>query len=221
MSGARKIRVLLADDHTLVRAGVRRILEARPGVTVVGEAPDGNAALAALARTPVDVLVLDLGMPGLDGFAVLRRARALAPGLKVLVLSMHADAEYVARAVREGADGYLLKDSAVSDLVAAIEAVREGRAYHSPQIQRQLTDLVRGGPPAPGPLEPLTEREREVLARVAEGHSTKEIASRLEISTRTVETHRANLMRKLGVRSVAQLVRLAIREGIVDAGPGP
>ena len=157
MSEAKKVRVLLADDHNLVRAGVRRILEAQPGVAVVGEVADGAAALDALARTPVDVLVLDLTMPGLDGFAVLRRARALVPALKVLVLSMHADAEFVSRAVREGADGYLLKDSAVSDLVAAIQAVREGRAYHSPQVQRQLTDLLRGGTPDAGWIASLTE----------------------------------------------------------------
>lgn len=218
MSDERGIRVLLADDHNLVRAGVRRILEAQPGVEVVGEVADGAAALEALARTRVDVLVLDLTMPGLDGFAVLRRARTLAPALKVLVLSMHAEAEFVARAVREGADGYLLKDSAVHDLVAAIQAVREGRAYHSPQIQRQLTDLLRGGAAQAGALDPLTDREREVLKRIAEGQSTKEIASLLDISARTVETHRANLMRKLDVRSVAQLVRLAIKEGLVE-GP--
>jgi len=217
MSAESTTRVLLADDHTLVRAGVRKILEAQPGVTVVGEVADGAAALETLARLPVDVLVLDLTMPGLDGFAVLRRARTLAPALKVLVLSMHADPEFVSRAVREGADGYLLKDSAVNDLVAAIQAVREGRAYHSPQIQRQLTELLRGGAPAPRALDALTDRERDVLKRIAEGLSTKEIASLFDISTRTVETHRANLMRKLEVRSLAQLVRLAIREGLVEA----
>jgi len=213
----RKVRVLLADDHTLVRAGVRKILEAQRGVEVVGEVADGAAALEALARSKVDVLVLDLTMPGLDGFAVLRRARTLTPALKVLVLSMHADAEFVSRAVREGADGYLLKDSAVNDLVAAIQAVREGRAYHSPQIQRQLTDLLRGGAPPAGALDMLTDRERDVLKRIAEGLSTKEIAAQFDISARTVETHRANLMRKLDVRSLAQLVRLAIREGLVEA----
>jgi DNA-binding NarL/FixJ family response regulator len=216
MTEARKIRVLLADDHTLVRAGVRKILEGETDVTVVGEVADGAAALDALARAAVDVLVLDLTMPGLDGFAVMRRARGLAPALKVLVLSMHADPEFVARAVREGADGYLLKDSAVNDLVAAIQAVREGRAYHSPQVQRQLTDMLRGGAPPARTLDALTDREREVLKRIAEGHSTKEIAALLDISTRTVETHRANLMRKLEVRSLAQLVRLAIREGLVE-----
>ena len=217
MSEKRKIRVLLADDHTLVRAGVRKILEAQDDVTVVGEVADGGAALEALERKPVDVLVLDLSMPGVDGFEVLRRARSLAPGLKVLVLSMHADAEFVSRAVLEGADGYLLKDSAVNDLVAAIQAVREGRAYLSPQVQRQLAELLRGGAPAPKPITTLTDRERDVLKGIAEGQSSKEIAARLDIGVRTVESHRANLMRKLEVRSVAQLVRLAIREGLVAA----
>jgi DNA-binding NarL/FixJ family response regulator len=217
VSEKRKIRVLLADDHTLVRAGVRRILDAQPDVTVVGEVADGGAALEALKQMPVDVLVLDLSMPGVDGFAVLRGARAMAPALKVLVLSMHTDPEFVARAVREGADGYLLKDSAVNDLVAAIQAVREGRAYHSPQVQRQLSELVRGGGPAPSPIATLTDRERDVLKAIADGLSSKEIAGRLDISVRTVESHRANLMRKLEVRSVAQLVRLAIREGLVTA----
>jgi DNA-binding NarL/FixJ family response regulator len=128
---------------------------------------------------------------------------------------MHADPEYVARAVREGADGYLLKDSAVQDLGAAIEAVMAGRAYHSPQVQRSLSELVRGRTPAEEAIGDLTDREREVLRYIAEGLSTKEVASRLDIGTRTVETHRANLMRKLGVHSVAQLVRAAIREGLV------
>ena len=211
-----RTRVLLADDHTLVRAGVRRILEAQPGFEVVGEVADGATALAALEKTRPDVLVLDLSMPGMDGFELLQKARAAAPGVKRLVLSMHKDPEYVARAVREGADGYLLKDSAVQDLVSAIEAVRAGRTFHSPEVQRSLSEIVRGAPASP--LDELTTREREVLKGIAEGLSSKDIASRFDISTRTVETHRANLMRKLAVRSVAQLVRLAIREGLV--GPG-
>ena len=211
----RPTRVLLADDHALVRAGLRRILDAQPGITVVGEVEDGEAALAALGREEVDVLVLDLGMPNMDGFGVLERAKSIAPDLKIVVLTMHADREYVARAVREGADGYLLKDSAVQDLVAALESVREGRSYFTPRIQQHLTEILRGEPPPPSPLEQLTDREREVLKRVAEGLSTKEIAARLEISTRTVETHRANLMRKLDLHSVARLVQFAIREGLV------
>ena len=216
MTPLARTRVLLADDHTLVRAGVRRILESQPGFEVVGEVADGAAALAALAKTRPDVLVLDLSMPGMDGFELLQRARAAAPEVKRLVLSMHKDPEYVARAVRDGADGYLLKDSAVQDLVSAIEAVRAGRTFHSPEVQRSLSEIVRGVPASP--LEELTAREREVLKCIAEGLSSKDIAARFDISTRTVETHRANLMRKLAVRSVAQLVRLAIREGIVGAG---
>lgn len=216
MSSAARTRVLLADDHNLVRAGVRRILESQPGFEVVGEVADGAAALAALATTRPDVLVLDLSMPGMDGFELLQRARAAAPDVKRLVLSMHQDPEYVARAVREGADGYLLKDSAVQDLVNAIEAVRAGRTFYSPEVQRSLSEVAYGG--GASPLDELTTREREVLKCIAEGLSSKDIAARFDISTRTVESHRANLMRKLTVRSVAQLVRLAIREGLV--GPG-
>jgi len=214
-AAARRTRVLLADDHALVRAGLRRILDAQPGLQVVGEVEDGAAALAALRREEVDVLVLDLTMPGKDGFAVLAEAKRLREGLKILVLTMHADPEYVARAVREGADGYLLKDSAVNDLVAGIESVREGRAYFTPRIQQELTEILRAKPAPPSPLELLTEREREVLTCIAEGLSTKEIAARFDISIRTVETHRANLMRKLDLHSVARLVQFAIREGLV------
>jgi DNA-binding NarL/FixJ family response regulator len=210
------VRILLADDHTLVRAGVRRILEAQPGITVVGEVSDGDAALEFLQANPVDVLVLDLTMPRTDGFEVLRRVKTTLPGLKVLVLTMHADAEYVARAVQDGADGYLLKDSAVQDLVAAIGAVQAGRAYYSPPVQRELTELLRAHSAPPRPMDTLTEREREVVQLVAKGFSTKEIASQLDISARTVETHRANLMRKLNLKSVALLTHFAIREGLVQ-----
>jgi DNA-binding NarL/FixJ family response regulator len=210
-------RVLLADDHNLVRAGVRKILESRPEVEVVGEVGDGQSALQALETLRADVLVLDLTMPGLDGFEVLKRAKAEHPELRILVLTMHASPEYVARAVREGADGYLLKDSAVQDLVAAIDAVMHGRAYFSPPIQSQLGEILRTERASRSPIRQLTEREREVLRLVAEGLSTKEIAARLTISTRTVETHRAHLMRKLGLRSVARLTQFAIREGILEA----
>lgn len=209
------VRILLADDHTLVRAGVRRILEAQPGFTVAGEVSDGDAALEFLRADRVDVLVLDLTMPGTDGFEVLRQVKATLPGPKVLVLTMHADAEYVARAVQDGADGYLLKDSAVQDLVAAIEAVQAGRAYYSPPVQRELSELLRAHSAPPRPMDTLTEREREVVRLVVKGLSTKEIAAELDISTRTVETHRANLMRKLNLKSVALLTQFAIREGLV------
>jgi len=183
---------------------------------VAGEVSDGDAALDFLRADPVDVLVLDLTMPGTDGFEVLRQVKTTLPGMKVLVLTMHADAEYVARAVQDGADGYLLKDSAVQDLVAAIEAVQAGRAYYSPPVQRELSELLRTHSAPPRPMDTLTEREREVVGLVVKGLSTKEIATQLDISTRTVETHRANLMRKLNLKSVALLTQFAIRERLVQ-----
>jgi len=209
------MRVLLADDHTLVRAGLRKILELNDDLAVVGEVADGAAALEFLAQHKVDVVVLDLTMPGLDGYELLRGARARWPDLKLLVLTMHADAEHAARAVREGADGYLLKDSAAGDLVAGVRAVMAGRTYYSEPVQRALSEMVRSGG-TPGPLERLTGREIEVLKQVAKGLSTKEIASHFDISARTVETHRASIMRKLELHSVALLTRFALKEGLIE-----
>jgi DNA-binding NarL/FixJ family response regulator len=213
-----RTRVLLADDHPLVRAGVRRVLEGASDIEVLGEASDGTAALEAIRELRPDVLILDLGMPELDGLSVLQRARHIQPAIKILVLTMHASPEYVARAIQAGADGYLLKESAVQELLTAIQAVVAGRAFHSPQIQVELARLVRNG--ADGAvssreLDRLSDRERDVLRAIAEGGSTKEIAARFGISTRTVETHRASLMRKLGLRSVALLTQFAIRVGLV------
>jgi DNA-binding NarL/FixJ family response regulator len=218
---ARRTRVVLADDHTLVRAGIRRILEAQPEFAVVAEAADGAAALEALAGHAADVLVLDLNMnvSGLEGIEVLRRCKRDYPDLKVVILTMHAGREYVSRALAEGADGYLLKDSAVQDLAAAIAAVTGGGTFFSPAIQQQMAEMVRDGHRQG--LQGLTDREREVLILIARGLSTKEIASNLDIGGRTVETHRANLMRKLGVKSVALLTQVAIREGIVPIPPSP
>jgi DNA-binding NarL/FixJ family response regulator len=213
------VRVLLTDDHTLVRGGIRRILEGQPGVEVVAEAADGDAALDLVRHTDADVLVLDLKMPGADGVEVLRAAKSIRPELKVIILTMHAGQEYVGRAVRAGADAYLLKDSAVQDLVAAVDAVVAGRSYFSPAIQQQLAGLLRGGPDAPSRARVLTDREREVLAWLARGLSSREVARELDISVRTVETHRANLMHKLGVKSVAVLIQVAIREGMIDPDP--
>ena len=216
---AKVVRMLLADDHTLVRSGIRRILESQPGLEVLGEAADGDAALALVRQHPnADVLVLDLKMPGADGVEVLRAAKALRPLLKVVVLTMHDGREYVARAVKHGADAYLLKDSAVQDLVAAVDAVMAGRSYFSPAIQQQLAGLLRS--PNDGPRTPsLTAREREVLAWLAKGLSSREVAGELHIGVRTVESHRASIMHKLGVKSVALLIQVAIREGILDAPP--
>jgi DNA-binding NarL/FixJ family response regulator len=209
------VRVILADDHTLVREGIRRILETEPGFQVVGEVADGRAAVELIRSTEADVLVLDLNMEGADGIEVLKVAKAERPDLKVLILTMHAGREYVARAMHEGADAYLLKDSAVQDLVAAIHAVTAGRSFYSPAIQQLMAELLReDGRPALG-IHGLSDREREVLKLLARGLSSKEIGAELAISSRTVETHRANLMRKLGVKSVALLTQVAIREGIL------
>jgi DNA-binding NarL/FixJ family response regulator len=217
---ARAVRVLLADDHTLVRAGIRRILESQPGITVLAEAADGAGALELLRQHDADVLVLDLKMPGFDGIDVLRAVKASHPAVKVVVVTMFEAREYVARAMKLGADAYLLKDSAVQDLVAAIDAVMAGGSYFSPAIQGQMAELLRGDA-APSGARSLTEREREVLGWLARGFSSKEVAAQLDISVRTVETHRANLMHKLGVKSVALLIQVALREGLLDPPPAP
>lgn len=213
------IRLVLADDHTLVRAGLRRVLETHPGMTVIGEADTGRATVALAERGAFDVLVLDLNMPDGDGFSVLQAVKALPRPPYVVVLTMHAGREYVARAVREGADAYLLKDAAVQDLVAAVEAVVRGRRFFSAPIQALMADWVAGADPlAPGGLTP---REREVLQWLGRGLSSREVADRLAIGVRTVETHRAHVMQKLGVKSVASLIQVALRDGLIDPPGGP
>jgi DNA-binding NarL/FixJ family response regulator len=212
----KKVRVLLADDHELVRAGVRKLLESSPGIEVVGEASRGDETLLKLAELEPDVLLLDLNMPGGDGFEVLRKARDSAGGARIVVLSLHVQSEYVSRAVREGADGYLSKDLAVQELPDAIASVMAGKPWYSAAVQEVLAKVVRTG--GTRPIEMLTPREREVLVGIARGLTSKEIGAEFNISARTVETHRAALMRKLDVRSIALLTQLAIREGLV-AGP--
>jgi len=208
------VRVVLADDHTLVRAGLRRVLESHPDIVVVGEAETGRAAVALAGQVAFDVLVLDLNMPDSDGFGVLQGMKALPRRPRVVVLTMHAGREYVARAVREGADAYLLKDAAVQDLVAAVRAVVQGRRYYSAPIQSLLADWVADSGTGPGAV--LTARERDVLSLLARGLSSRETAARLSIGVRTVETHRAHLMRKLGVKSMATLIQKALRDGLID-----
>jgi DNA-binding NarL/FixJ family response regulator len=212
----KKVRVLLADDHELVRAGVRKLLESSPGIEVVGEASRGDETLLKLVELEPDVLLLDLNMPGGDGFEVLRKARDSAGGARIVVLSLHVQSEYVSRAVREGADGYLSKDLAVQELPDAIASVMAGKPWYSAAVQEVLAKVVRTG--GTRPIEMLTPREREVLVGIARGLTSKEIGAEFNISSRTVETHRAALMRKLDVRSIALLTQLAIREGLVE-GP--
>ena len=213
------IRVLLADDHTLMREGVRRILSADGGVEVVAEVGDGQAAVSeTLARRP-DVAVLDITMPGGGGLDAARRIRRQAPEVRILILSMHLEPEYLLESVRAGAHGYLVKDAAAGELVAAIRAVRAGDSYYSAAVSAQMTDLPRRkleGEGITNALEPLSPREREVLRYVAEGSSNRETAAALGIGVRTVETHRDSLMKKLGIHSVAGLTRIALRCGLVS-----
>ena len=190
------------------------MLEQSDWIVVVGEAGDGDEALRLLAELEPDLLVLDLSMPRRDGFGVLREARDLAPSVRILVLTLHSQAEYVTRAIREGADGYLLKDRAVQDLAVAIESVVAGRPYFGEGAQQALADTLRGQGSAL--LDRLTHREREVLVGVTRGLTNKEIAFELDISARTVEAHRASIMRKLDIRSVAMLTQFAIRHGILE-----
>ncbi|HKE15367.1 MAG TPA: response regulator transcription factor [Kofleriaceae bacterium] len=212
------IRVLLADDHTLVRAGIRGLLTELPGVEVVGEAGDGQEALRLIEEVRPDVVLLDVGMPGLNGLEVAGRIATLDPAIRVVILSMHLSEEYVLRALRAGCAGYLLKASAVSELEVAIRRVADGETYLTPAVSRRvLSDYVQRTRGAEEPLEALTPRQREVLQLVAEGNSSKEIAQRLGLSPKTVETHRAQIMERLGVHDVTGLVLFAVRVGLVAA----
>jgi len=209
------LRVLLVDDHALVRAGMRSLLQDLPDVEVVAEAGDGAEALAAAERERPDVVLMDIAMKGMNGLEAAARLRERLPGVKVIILSMHTSEEYVLLALRAGAAAYLIKDSATSELELALKCVMRGETYLSPAISRQVVDgyVQRVGASA-GP-EPLTPRQREVLKRIAEGRSTKEIAFELSLSVKTVETHRAQIMERLGIRDVAGLVRYAMRVGLV------
>ncbi len=210
------MKVILADDHHLVRSGIRALLESIAGVTVIAEAGDGREALDLIVRHRPDIALLDITMPGLNGLEVAARVREGSPRTRVIVLSMHAGETYVAQALRAGVAGYLLKDSAASDLQAALEAVSRGGTFLSPAISQQVVaSFLRGEAPSSDPLEGLTPRQREVLQLIAEGRSTKEIASDLGLSTKTIETHRAQIMERLQIHDVPGLVRFAIRTGLI------
>jgi DNA-binding NarL/FixJ family response regulator len=211
-------RILIADDHALVRSGIRLLVESIENVEVVAEAGDGIEALALIESHRPDTLLLDLTLPGLNGLAVLERIQGL-PGMpRVIVLSMHSGPEYVARALNAGAAGYLLKDSAFDELAEALEAVVHRRRYLSRALDPDLIDRfclgLKGGT---DDLGVLTPRQRQILQLIAEGHGTRQIAERLHVSVKTVETHRAQLMERLGIRDVAGLVRFAIRTGMIES----
>ena len=211
----RPIRVIVADDHAIVRTGIRHVLESEPGFAVVGEASDGAEAIALACRLEPDVAVLDITMPGTSGLQVTRELRRLAPATRVLILSMHDNTEYVLESVRAGAHGYILKDTAATELRDAIHAVRRGESYFSPPVARRLTAVVSGSGGEADLLGQLTGRERQVLVGIAQGRTNREIAAELGISHRTVETHRESLMRKLGIRTVAGLTRVALEAGLI------
>jgi DNA-binding NarL/FixJ family response regulator len=209
-----KIRIVLADDHSVVRQGFRRILEAQADMEIVGEASNGREALESAAKLSPDVVVMDVAMPELNGIEATRRMGEAAPRTRVLALSMHKDSVYVREILRAGARGYLLKDAVDEDLIAAVRAVARGEGYLSPGVaDAVLTDYRQH---VTDPIDLLTSREREVLQLIAEGKTNKEIATTLNLSVYTVDAHRGRIMEKLNLHSTGELVRFAIRKGLVD-----
>ena len=212
----KSLRVVLADDHTLVRAGIRKLLELMPDLEIVGEADDGVALLALVEALKPDLVLMDIAMPKLNGLDATRDLLAAWPETRVLILSMHQNKQYVRLALRHGAVGYLLKDAATMELELAIEAIRRGETYLSPAVTKgvlnEYVQHLRGDDPPPGQL---TSRQNDILQLIAEGLSTKEIARRLDVSVKTVDTHRSQLMKQLDIHEVAGLVRYALRTGLI------
>ncbi len=212
------VRILLADDHALVRAGIRRILEAEPDITVVAEASDGAEAVDLARRTTPDLAVLDVSMPRMTGLQAAREISRRAASVKTLMLSMHDNEQYFFAALQAGANGYVLKSAADEDLVAACRAALRGESFLyagvASTLVRDYLDRIRRGERLPRAV--LTEREEEVVKLIAEGHSSREIANALVISVKTVERHRANVLAKLGMRDRTELTRYAIRAGLIE-----
>jgi two-component system response regulator NreC len=213
-----RLRILLADDHTVVRQGLRKVLEARPEWEVVAEAGDGREAVRLAEESKPDVAILDVAMPVLNGIEAVRQIARKVPGTRLLVLSMHADEAYVTQMLRAGAAGYLLKDSADVDLLQAVEAVSSGKSFFSPAIARVIADdylrhLADRG--VTDRFDLLSEREREIFQLIAEGRTNKEMAAMLFLSPSTVDTHRSRIMEKLDVHSAAEIVLYAVRKGVI------
>ncbi|HLW73646.1 MAG TPA: response regulator transcription factor [Gammaproteobacteria bacterium] len=207
------MKILVADDHTLMRAGLVSLIARMPEMEVVAEAEDGRQALRLVRDLKPDIVLMDIAMPGLNGLESAERIHGILPAVKIIILSMHASEEYVAQALKAGASGYLLKDAATAELEMALKSVSMGQFYLSPAISRQVVDtMLHGGPTG---LDLLTPRQREILQLVAEGKSTREIAEILHLSVKTVETHRAQLMDRLDIHDVAGLIRYALRKGLV------
>jgi len=210
------IRVLLADNHTLVRAGLRALLQNIEGIQVVAEAGDGREALHLIAVHQPDLVLMDIAMPEMNGLEATAHVVKEFPQVRVMILSMHANEEYVLQALRSGAMGYVLKDAGISELELAVRAIVRGETYLSPAVSKHVVaDYVRRVSSEPSSLEQLTSRQREILQLIAEGRTTKEIADLLYVSVKTVETHRLQLMKRLNIHDIAGLVRYAIRMGLV------
>lgn len=211
------VKVLLAEDHAMVRSGLRSLLEDVPWIEVVGEASNGRQALQFVRQTPVDVVVMDITMPGLNGLEATARLSKSHPEVNVLMLSMFANEEHIVQALRQGASGYLVKDAAASELEIAIQTVARGDQYLGNSIDAARVQRHLETPGGGTPLDCLTPRQREILQLVVEGNKTREIAEILTVSVKTVETHRAQLMDRLGIRDVAGLVKYSIRVGLLSA----
>jgi DNA-binding NarL/FixJ family response regulator len=213
------IQILLVEDHALVRAGIRALLEQLPEVEVVGEASNGYDALRLIGQHQPTVVLMDIGMAGMSGLEVMAQVAQSFPDIRVIMLSMHAHEEFVLQALRSGAAGYLLKDAGTAELELAIRAIARGETYLSPAVSQHVVgEYMRRVGSTPIGLDQLTPRQREILRLIAQGHTTKEIAQQLAISVKTVETHRAQLMERLDIYDVARLVRYAIRLGLVLPG---
>lgn len=214
-------RIVLADDHALIRHGIKKMIEENPFLKVVGEAADGLELVELLKTTPADLAILDISMPNLRGIEAIREARKVCPALKVLMLTMHKGEQYLCSSFASGADGYLLKEDSDTELLSAIAMVRRGEFYISPNLagdfSEDIIDSCGSRREAAGDI--LTPREKQILQLVAEGVTSRDIADRLEISKRTVEHHRANMMKKLNIKRVADLIKYAIGRGLSDTPP--
>lgn len=211
-----KIRVLLADDHAVLRAGIRALLDMEPDIEVVGEAGDGHQAVARVRELKPDIVLMDIGMPGLDGLAATRQIKEAHPQTRILILTQHENKEYVLPALKIGASGYVLKRAEGNELLTAIRAVHAGGTFLDPVIAGVLADDARRDPGAPAdPFNALTEREREVLILLAQGKTYRQIAEMLFISAKTVDFHRANILRKLNLASRADLTKYAVQRGLI------
>jgi two-component system, NarL family, response regulator NreC len=213
------VRILIADDHPFMRTGLRHVLEEHPEFRIIGEASDGREAVQIAQKEKPEIAILDVGMPNLNGIEAARQICDSVPSTAIIVLSMHSDESYVLRALKAGARAYLLKQSAEADLIGAVKAVSQGKSFFSPAIsQMMLEDYMRQirDRDVEDTYELLTPREREILQMIAEGKSNKDVANQLNLSVYTVETHRANLMEKLGLHTVPELILYAVRKGVIS-----